>query len=85
MTTATAKTAKILAQRLFDEAVDRVGGGRAWLRLTPGQQIEQIAVSAFDEVKARYDAEHNAQPVIADVIAAQAVASLKLKLLPRHG
>jgi len=26
--------AKLLAQRLFDKAVDRVGGGRAWVRLT---------------------------------------------------
>jgi hypothetical protein len=76
--------AKLLAQRLFDKAVDRVGGGRAWVRLTPAAQIEQITVSAFDAISLRFDAEDNDRPVISDILEAQAAAQ-KMKLLARHG
>lgn len=85
MGTATKATnTKLLAQRLFDEAVDRVGGGRAWVRLTPAAQIEQITVSAFDAISLRFDAEDNDRPVISDILEAQAAAQ-KMKLLASHG
>ena len=41
---------KRLAQQLFDNAVENVGGGRAWGRLTPGCQAEQITLAAFDVI-----------------------------------
>ena len=85
MATATKITnTKLLAQRLFDEAVSRVGGGRAWVRLTAEQRIEQITVSAFNTISLRFDPVDNARPVISDVIEAQ-VAAQELKLLARHG
>jgi hypothetical protein len=75
---------KRLAQTLFDSAVERVGGGTAWRRLTEACKAEQISVSVLDVIVGRYDREDNPRPVIEDVLAASAY-TLKLKLLARHG
>ena len=75
---------KRLAQQIFDSAVDNVGGGRAWVRMTPGCQSEQITLAAFDVIAGRFDAEANARPVMADVMQARGLANW-IELQARHG
>jgi hypothetical protein len=87
MTAKTAKTAKTtqqIAQRLFDAAVERVGGGRAWVRMVADARDEQLIVSAFGIINGRFDAQDNDRPVIADVMAALESAR-EMGLLARHG